>query len=158
MDITKYRFDLVFSYWIFAWFLLYWFRVITYSPKLAMCLSILENAVLLGIMIFLLKSSMETVIKFLMINSFIKAIPLYAVWSDKINWTQDFIRIIILFGIYAIWLFINSSSIVEGENEILQHSTHKKSSLNNIVSYLIPPTTPGMILYDDLKKNFIRVP
>jgi hypothetical protein len=158
MDITKYRFDLVFSYWIFAWFLLYWFRVIPYSPKLAMCLSILENAVLLGIMIFLLKSSMETVIKFLMINSFIKAIPLYAVWSDKINWTQDFIRIIILFGIYAIWLFINSSSIVEEENEILQHSTHKKSSLNNIVSYLIPPTTPGMILYDDLKKNFIRVP
>jgi len=158
IDFTKYRFDLVFSYWIFAWFLLYWFRVIPYSPKLAMCLSILENAILLGIMVFLLQSSMETVTKFAIINMFIKAIPLYAVWNDKINWKQDIIRLIILFGIYAIWLYINSSALSKGENEILKNSIGANASRNNIVRYLIPPITPGMLLYDDLKKYFIRVP
>jgi len=151
IDFTKYRFDLVFSYWIFAWFLLYWFRIIPYSPKLAMCLSIAENAILLGIMILLLKSSFETIIKFLIINAFIKAIPLYAVWSDKINWKKDIIRSIILFGIYLVWLFINSSSLSQGRNEILKDA---KISRNDIASYLIPPITPGMLLYDDLKKYF----
>ena len=145
------RFDFVFSYWIFAWFLLYWFRVIPYSPKLAMCLSILENAVLLGIMIFLLQSSMETVTKFAIINMFIKVIPLYAVWNDKINWKRDIIIIMVLFLIYAIWLFINSKSRLEEQNEILRNT---KSWDKKAMIYFMAPITPGMLLYDDIKKYF----
>lgn len=151
IDFAKYRFDLVFSYWIFAWFLLYLFRIIPYSPKLALCISIIENAILLGIMIFLLQSSFETIIKFLIINTFIKALPLYAVWSDKINWRQDIVRLIILFGVYIVWILLNSSSISEERNEIVKKSN---AATKSTMRYFTPPITPGMLLYDDLKKYF----
>jgi hypothetical protein len=41
------RFDLVFSYWIFAWYLLYMAKIIKYSPKLVIVLGIIENTALL---------------------------------------------------------------------------------------------------------------
>lgn len=151
MNITKYRFDLVFSYWIFAWFLLYFFKVIQYSPKLALCISIIENAILLCLMIFVLKSQLETIIKFLIINTFIKAIPLYLIWSDKINWKRDIILIMVLFLVYVVWLFINSKSRLEEQNEILKNT---KSWDKKAIIYFMAPITPGMLLYDDIKKYF----
>jgi hypothetical protein len=35
------RFDLILSYWIFAWFLLYLYDVVPYSPHLALILALL---------------------------------------------------------------------------------------------------------------------
>lgn len=151
MNITKYRFDLVFSYWIFAWFLLYFFKVIQYSPKLALCISLVENIILLCLMIFVLKSQLETIIKFLIINTFIKAVPLYLIWSDKINWKRDIIIIMVLFLVYVVWLFINSKSRLEEQNEILKNT---KSWDKKAIIYFMAPITPGMLLYDDIKKYF----
>ena len=151
MNITKYRFDLVFSYWIFAWFLLYFFKVIQYSPKLALCISLIENIILLCLMIFVLKSQLETIIKFLIINTFIKAVPLYLIWSDKINWKRDIIIIMVLFLVYVVWLFINSKSRLEEQNEILKNT---KSWDKKAIIYFMAPITPGMLLYDDIKKYF----
>ena len=42
-----YRFDLLFSYWIFIWYLLYIFEIIDASPKLALIVGLIENAMLL---------------------------------------------------------------------------------------------------------------
>lgn len=151
MNITKYRFDLVFSYWIFAWFLLYFFKVIQYSPKLALCISLVENIILLCLMIFVLKSQLETIIKFLLINTFIKAVPLYLIWSDKINWKRDIIIIMVLFLVYVVWLFINSKSRLEEQNEILKNT---KGWDKKAIIYFMAPITPGMLLYDDIKKYF----
>lgn len=154
MNITKYRFDLVFSYWIFAWFLLYFFGITQYSPKLALCVSLVENAILLGIMIFVLNSQLETIIKFLIINTFIKAIPLYSVWTDKINWKLDLVRLLVLFLVYIVWMLINSSSRLEEQNEILKNTT---SPYKKAILYFMTPVTPGMLLYDDLKKYFGKI-
>jgi hypothetical protein len=136
MNITKYRFDLVFSYWIFTWFLLYYFKIIQYSPKLALCISIIENAILFCVMLFILQTSWMVLVKFLLINTVIKIIPIYLVWKDKINWTQDIIKILSLFFVYAIWVYLNMKS--ENILEII----------NTIVNY-----RPGIQLLNLLIKN-----
>ena len=41
------RVDLVFSYWIYAWFILYFLNYIKYSPKFALTLGLLDNIVML---------------------------------------------------------------------------------------------------------------
>ena len=136
MNITKYRFDLVFSYWIFTWFLLYYFKIIQYSPKLALCISIIENAILFCVMLFISNISWMVLVKFLLINTIIKIIPIYLVWKDEINWLQDIIKILSLFFVYVIWVYLNMKT--ENILEII----------NTIVNY-----RPGIQLLDLLIKN-----
>lgn len=136
MNITKYRFDLVFSYWIFTWFLLYYFKIIQYSPKLALCISIIENVILFCVMLFISNVSWMVLVKFLLINTIIKIIPIYLVWKDEINWLQDIIKILSLFFVYVIWVYLNMKT--ENIFEII----------NTIVNY-----RPGIQLLDLLIKN-----
>ena len=44
------RADLVFSYWIYAWFILYACKYLKYSPKFALILGLADNAVMLLLM------------------------------------------------------------------------------------------------------------
>ena len=46
------RFDLILSYWIFAWFLLYLYDVVPYSPHLALILALLFEIGILCAMVF----------------------------------------------------------------------------------------------------------
>ena len=39
------RGDLVFSYWIYVWYLLYIFKLIKYSPKLPLILGLIDNVI-----------------------------------------------------------------------------------------------------------------
>ena len=131
-----YRFDLVFSYWIFTWFLLYYFKIIQYSPKLALCISLIENAILFCVMLFILQTSWMVLVKFLLINTIIKIMPIYLVWKDEINWLQDIIKILSLFFVYVIWVYLNMKT--ENILEII----------NTIMNY-----RPGIQLLDLLIKN-----
>ena len=151
-NILNYRYDLVFSYWIFLWYLLYIFRIINISPKLALCLSIIENTILFLIMFFILKCSNETIIKFLIINTFIKVIPLYSIWNDKINWLKDIYYIFILFIIYIIWCYIFGNKIFDNQINLVKSNNYKKDNLKKFILYIMTPATPGTLLYDDLKK------
>lgn len=149
--ILRYRFDLVFSYWIFAWYLLYISGFINYNPKLVLTIAIIENLCVLGIMLFIIKSPLETILKFIGINMIIKVIPLYTVWKDKINWRNDLCMIFGLFLIYLCWSYLFGHKIyskqMEKINKISQKNPRKK-----VFFYLLSPITPGMLLYDDTKK------
>ena len=146
-----YRFDLVFSYWIFAWYLLYISKIVKYNPKLVLIIGVLENLCVLGIMLFIIKSPLETIMKFIVINMFIKIIPLYTVWNNKINFRQDLLCIFILFIIYLLWSYLFGYEIYSKQmkkiNKISQKNPEKK-----YIFYLLSPITPGMLLYDDTKK------
>ena len=64
------RFDFVFSYWIFAWYLLYMAKIVQPSPKLVILLGIIENtALLLGMILY--GSNLRTISSFILINTFI---------------------------------------------------------------------------------------
>ena len=121
-----YRIDLIFSYWIFAWFLLYYFKIINYNPKLALIISLIEN-IFLFILMIIYKVSHINLISFIIINFFIKVLPLYYLWNTKIILYNDIFNIIILLIIYLIWCFINRTSIIEHQYAILQSLIHDKS-------------------------------
>ena len=94
------RLDFVFSYWIFAWWLVYAAGFTSFNPKLILILGIIENTIGL---FFLPK---EKILFYLVINLFIKVIPLYLVWNTKIQ-QRDVVFTFVLFLFYVAWVKLN---------------------------------------------------
>lgn len=105
------RFDLVFSYWIFAWYLLYMLKFVKYNPKFAIMIGILENIVLL-IFMSLNGANRRTIGYFILVNTFIKVLPFYTVRDDTIK-VKDIQVTLMLFIIYIGWIFLNNQSLPE---------------------------------------------
>jgi len=119
------RFDLVLSYWIFAWYLLYIIKVISYSPKLMILLGIIENTLLLLIM-FYYGSNMKTITYFIVVNLFIKIIPFYTLKNEKIQ-SREIKGSIIFLLIYLAWVYINGQSVIKYYKNILDSLIHNKN-------------------------------
>jgi hypothetical protein len=133
------RIDLVFSYWIYVWFLLYFLKYTIYSPKFALTLGVLDN---IGLLFFMLiwGTSIKTIGWFLIINIFIKGIPLYFLRNDPYK-RKDIYFTLGLFGMYIIWLHINNQSLV-GNIKIIHNSIlYGKNE------------TPFMSLLSQIEKN-----
>lgn len=114
------RFDLVFSYWIYAWYLLYAFNIYTiYSPKFALLLGLIENIIMLVLML-LYGTSKETIFYFILINTLIKGLPLYYLRHQAIH-LKDIYFTGGLFVLFIIWLHINKQSLV-GNMKIVYES------------------------------------
>jgi hypothetical protein len=105
------RFDLVFSYWIFAWFILYLCNITTYSPKFAFILGLIENFFIL-IMMIIKGTKRITILYFIIINFLIKVLPIYYLRAETIR-MKDIYMTFLLFLIFIIWLYINNISLIE---------------------------------------------
>jgi len=105
------RFDFNFSYWIFVWFILYYFKYIDYYPKIWLILAIILNIIEIFFMIYY-NNPILYIILFLIINFFIKVIPLYLLRNNPFR-TKDFLFGIIIFIIYLFWLFSNKTNFYE---------------------------------------------
>ena len=119
------RFDLVLSYWIFAWYLLYITKIVSYSPKLMILLGIIENTLLLLIM-FYYGSNMKTITYFIVVNLFIKIIPFYTLKNEKIQ-SREIKGSIIFLLIYLAWVYINGQSVIKYYKNILDSLIHNKN-------------------------------
>jgi len=108
------RFDFVFSYWIFAWYVLYIFRVTTFIPKIALVVGVIHNTIMLLMMIYY-KNDWIHIATFSFINLCIKVIPLWTVRNEPYRW-KDFYALVVYFMIYVVWLFINGQLHVSVEN------------------------------------------
>jgi hypothetical protein len=104
------RFDLVFSYWIYVWYLLYALKIINYSPKFFLILGLIDNFFML-IMMLLYGTSRKTIFYFIVINTIIKLLPLYYLRDEKIR-MKDIYFSFILFIIFVIWLHMNEQSLI----------------------------------------------
>jgi len=105
----KGRFDYIFSYWIFAWYVLYEIKIVDYNPKFALTIGIIENIIILCFM-FYYNNSVIYIFLFCFINFFIKIIPLWRL--RNITYDQyDIIVSICLFIIYLSWLLFNRVNI-----------------------------------------------
>ena len=118
------RFDYLFSYWIFVWYLLYFFRFTNYNPKFVLICAIIENIFFLFFTIYY-KTYLSVIILFLLGMFIIKIIPLYLIWNTNIKW-RDIVFTFILLFIYLIWLYINNVSIYYVLNELKQVILNKK--------------------------------
>ena len=94
------RLDFIFSYWVYAWYLLFWFKIIdTYNPKFAIIVGIVENLAILVLM-FYYHTKIRFRILFVIMMIIAKIIPIYTIWNEKIT-SKDIIATFILFIIYC---------------------------------------------------------
>lgn len=111
-----FRVDLVFSYWIFFWYILYIFRYTQYNPKLAIIVGIIENFFMLLFMIYF-QTQLNSIIRFIIINIIIKIIPYYSIRNVSLV-LKDILASISLFIIYIIWLILNKQDIMDFHRRI----------------------------------------
>lgn len=121
------RVDLVFSYWIFAWYLLYIVKVVKYSPKFAIGIGILENILLLCFMI-LNGSNKRTIFYFIFINTFIKVIPFYTLKRENIQ-IKDVYAFFALFLGYLIWIIINKQNLAGNYKMVYESLIHNTDEM-----------------------------
>jgi hypothetical protein len=137
------RIDFVFSYWIFAWFLLYYFKITSYNPFFALIIATIENTCLLFLMIYY-KINISHIIQFIIINFFIKVLPLIYLWKSKII-LRDIIATFIFFLFYLLWLKINNQKdIFQAQKDIYNSLIHGKSE------------TPFMAFIESLRKYVVK--
>ena len=119
------RFDLVLSYWIFAWYLLYITKIVSYSPKLMLFLGIIENSLVLLLM-FYYGSNITTITYFIVVNLFIKVIPFYTLINEKMQ-SREVKGTIIFLLIYLVWVYINGQSVITYYKNIINSLIHNKN-------------------------------
>lgn len=134
------RADLVFSYWIYVWYILYAFKVTIFSPKFPLILGVIDNLIMLVLML-MYGTSRRTIFYFIVINTLIKIVPLYTLINEPIKF-RDIYFTTFLFGIFVLWLHLNKQSLV-GNIKIIHDSL-----------LFGQDKTPFMALINKLKKNF----
>jgi hypothetical protein len=137
------RADLVFSYWIYLWYILYAFKITHFSPKIPLILGVIDNIIML-ILMLIYGTSKETIFYFIIINTLIKVVPLYYLRNEPIKW-RDIYFTIFLFILFVGWLHINSQSLY-GNIKIIHDSLLYGQN-----------KTPFMAVLNKIKKNFKRL-
>jgi CBS domain containing-hemolysin-like protein len=126
--VNKLRFDLVFSYWIFLWYVLYILNITSYNPKIGLLLAIIVNLIVITIMIYYMHQ-LSVIISFCLINLFIKIIPFISLIDTRYK-LKDFYALIILFIIFLLWRKI-----------------HTTNDINNTIDWLKNKKQPGDLTY-----------
>jgi hypothetical protein len=132
--------DLVFSYWIYFWYILYAFKFTSYSPKFPLIIGLIDNLIMLLLMLSYGTSRM-TIVYFIIINTLIKAVPLYYLRDETIK-MRDVWFTFILLGIFVLWLHLNSQSLI-GNIKLIHDSILYGEG-----------KTPFINLINKIKKNF----
>lgn len=118
--------DLIFSYWIFAWFLLYIMKIIYFSPKFVIFLALFQN--IANLLYIAIKNAPYIVlIKYCVVIICIKFIPFYVMRNDTIK-ISDIMFTFFLFLVYLIWLYMNNITVFEVYKKIgnaLLHNTNE---------------------------------
>ena len=121
------RFDLVLSYWIFVWFVLYIYNIIPYSPHLTLVLALLIEVIVFSLML-LNGISKYFIGVFIIIQILLKIIPLYILRNETINYQSQLLYMGVLAAMYAAWLLINNYNPIEYLLYQLRELTNGKMS------------------------------
>lgn len=126
------RFEFTFSYWVFAWFLLYWFRIVKYNPKIWLIIALL--IVIFGeIFRIIFKKWHRTwidIFLFIVITIIIKVIPIWILRNTRVE-VDDFLAGIVLFIGFALWMVFRLGSIneiIKYEKDVENRLTEKKAA------------------------------
>ena len=118
------RIDWLFSYWVYLWFLIFYFTIDVrnspaaffiqkyLNPSLALYFALFEN-IITFIYIIYVNPETEIISKFLLMMIVVKVLPIYLISDKKINFSNDIYTLMLIFGIYNVWLFVNDTNIYE---------------------------------------------
>lgn len=123
--------DLIFSYWIYVWYILYVFKVVPYNPKFAILCGIVENTGILSAMLFY-HTKKILVVLFLIMFFILKLFPLYTIWGAKIKWNDDIKNTLILLFIYLIWTHMNRITLSDAMATTKNLILHNKNTMPGI--------------------------
>ena len=137
------RIDLVFSYWITLWYILYILRIINYSPKFAIAIGIIDNFIMLCLMLYF-GTKTQSIIMFVMINIVIKVLPYYTLRIETIK-TKDVLFTFVLFIFFIFWLHINNTTLKGNLKLIYESLIYGKNK------------TPLMNLFQKIKTYYINL-
>jgi hypothetical protein len=104
--------DLIFSYWIYLWYILYIFKVVKYNPKFAIICGMIENLIILLLMC-IYNTKKILIVLFIIMFFILKLIPLYTIWNDNIKLNDDIKNTSLLFIIYLVWIHLNQLNITD---------------------------------------------
>lgn len=96
-------YDLLFSYWLLIWFVLYYFKIVLYNPKWVFIIAMIYILIAIIIMIYN-KSPPFKIFIFFMIGIISKAFPFYLIRNDPTN-MRDIIFGVIVFLVYYLWVY-----------------------------------------------------
>ena len=134
------RGDLIFSNWIFIWFIVYYFGFIQYSPIWLLLVGALENIYLLGLMI-VNQLPYICLIHFSIILFLFKLLPIYLIRNDTLK-IDDLIFSLLLVNLYIAWTIFNRKDVIQVSNEIVTSLIQNKRD------------TPMMNLLDNIQNKF----
>ena len=118
--------DLLFSYWIYFWFILFYFgqdlssKYLSHiikkyaNPSLIFWIALLENiGTLLVLFAKIPPVQWSILVKYILMILVVKAIPLYLLWPYNIHFYRDIMVILSVFAIYLGYLWLNGTNVFE---------------------------------------------
>ena len=126
--------DLIFSYWIFAWYILYILKLIHYSPKIWVIIALFYILFIIIYMIY--KKKIYFTLLFSIMTIITKVIPLYTIRNDKYN-IKDFIFGILLFIIYLCWVFYRKKNVINIYKGIINSDINMTPGIYLINKYIL---------------------
>ena len=106
--------DLIFSYWIIAWFLLYYFTsYIEYSPKFLLIIGLLFNSGVFLTMVYN-KMNLYYLFTFFVAIFLLKLIPIYLLREENIE-KRDVDASFVLFSIFLVYFVIFKGGITNSK-------------------------------------------
>ena len=111
-----YRFDLTFSYWIFAWYFLYMTGIVKQSAALALFMGLITNVV--SLLIFIVQRvDPKMIFIFFVLLVIMKVFPLWTLRTEikhmDVNWKTQLKNTLLLYLLYTMWLFLNQTNQLE---------------------------------------------
>jgi len=104
-----YTLDYMFSYWIFAWYVLYKVCIIPYNPKAWIMIAILMS--IHNVLTMIRHNYYYMLFLFMIILTILKFIPLYTLFHTKHTF-RDFLFGCFLFVVYVAWLTYRRVNVV----------------------------------------------
>lgn len=106
---NPFRLDMIRSNWILVWFILFYFKIIKYNPKLALTLAVIINIIQICLMIYFKNVFINIVILIIFI-SFMKIIPLWMLRKTKYE-SKQILYVFVFLILYSFWLFVNGHTL-----------------------------------------------
>ena len=108
-EISQNRPDLIFSYWIILWYVLYITKLVPYNPVYLFYVGIVLACIQVSIM-FAYHKSFAYICSFLLATMILKGIPIYTIYKRKTTNTDMYVMIGLIV-LYLCWLKFNDKNL-----------------------------------------------
>jgi hypothetical protein len=107
-EVGMIRMDLILSYWLFLWWILYEMGIVSDNPKFMLIIGLIVNGMMLMRKIVV---GSQTIVPFVIVNMVIKVIPLMMLMSTTIMRTDVEASVIVVL-LYIVWVLLNIETVV----------------------------------------------